>query len=128
MNVKILLALLISLGLSGCSWFDRVKEIEIKEVPIKRTPLNLPNPTPVSPKHVEWVVITPENVDNVFADLKKKKFNLVLFGITDDGYENLSINMAMLRKFIIEQNAIVSAYKEYYEPEEIEEPEVRGDK
>lgn len=64
----------------------------------------------------KWILITPENADKVFAELKEKKVDLVLFGLTDEGYEELAINMAELRNFIASQRAIIIKYKDYYEP------------
>jgi predicted transcriptional regulator len=48
--------------------------------------------------------------------LKEKNSNLVLFAITDDGYEKLSVTMAELRNYIAEQRSVVAKYREYYEP------------
>jgi len=39
-----------------------------------------------------------------------------LFGLTDDGYESLSVTMAELRNHIAAQRQIIIKYKEYYEP------------
>jgi hypothetical protein len=39
----------------------------------------------------------------------------VLFGLTDDGYETLSLTMAELRNFIAQQRAVTTKYREYYE-------------
>lgn len=118
-NVKNLsILLLTSLLLGGCSslsW-NSVKPIEVKTVAVEKTPLNLKESPPVQPKNIKWFVITPENAEEVFQELKDKKYDVVLYGLTDDGYEDLSMNLAKLRKYIIEERAIIKAYKEYYEP------------
>lgn len=117
MNVKnLLIPLLASLSLTGC-WWD-VKPVEVTTVCTPKTSLNISDPQPIKSEKVEWFIITPENVDEVFNDLKKKKYDLVLFGLTDDGYENLSTNIIKVRKYLIEQKAIIKAYKDYYEKEE----------
>ena len=67
---------------------------------------------------MEWFVITPDNVDKVWEQLKKKDKDLVLFGLTDDGYERLSINMAEIRNFINTQRVIILKYKDYYEKDD----------
>jgi hypothetical protein len=118
-NVRHLLILLTVPLISGCSvfsWGERVKPIEIQTKAVERTPLNLPQPTPLKGRAVEWFVVTPENVDQVWERLREKKVDLVLFAITDDGYEELSISMAELRNFIAQQRSIIIKYKEYYEP------------
>jgi hypothetical protein len=83
---------------------------------IERTPLNLPDPPPVKPSSMKWVIITPENADAVWEKLKKSNTDLVLFGLTDNGYENLSVTMMEIRNYINQQKTIILKYREYYEP------------
>ena len=81
-----------------------------------KTPLTIPSPDPLAVKPIKWVVITPENAQSVFAQLAAKKQDLVLFGLTADGYQQLSITMSALRNFIATQRTIIIKYKDYYEP------------
>jgi hypothetical protein len=117
--------LLLVVSLSGCASFslfgNRVKPVQIETKAVERTRLNLPDPAPLSPKPIEWILITPANAEQVFADLKAKNADMVLFGLTDDGYESLAITMAELRNLIASQRQIIVKYKEYYEPEKTEE-------
>ena len=121
-NAKIWLAILLSsFVLTGCASFDffggpKVKPIEVKTVAQDKVPLSLKEPSPLEPRKVEWFIITPENANEVFAELEKKKYDVVLFGLTDDGYENLSLNMAEIRAYILKQRAVIKSYKDYYEP------------
>jgi len=62
---------------------------------------------------MEWLVVTPNNVDEVFKKLKDSNTDLVLYAITDDGYENLTLNMADIIKLLKQQQAIIAAYKKY---------------
>jgi len=122
-NVRTLLIPIIFLPLlSGCATFGlfggKVKPIEVKTVAVERTPLNLREPAPLRPKPLEWVVITPENVEEVWAKLRSNNSNVVIIGLTDDGYENLSITMAEIRNHLLMQSNIIKKYKEYYEPKE----------
>ena len=123
--IRITSLLLVSSLLTGCASFslfgERVKPVEIQTKAVERTRLNIPHPAPLSANPVEWVLITPENAEEVFAKLKEKNIDLVLFGLTDDGYESLSITMAELRNYIATQRQIIIKYKEYYEPEKSEE-------
>lgn len=61
-------------------------------------------------------MVTPENIDQVWKRLEEEKIDLVLFGLTDDGYQELAMTMAELRNHIANQRAIIIKYKEYYEP------------
>ena len=52
----------------------------------------------------------------IWAEMKEKNTDLVLFGLTDDGYEEISMTMTELRNFIASQRQIIIKYREYYEP------------
>ena len=118
------LVLATSILLSGCASFSllgsRVKPLEIQTKAVERTPLNLEAPAPLKSKPVEWILITPQNAEEVWAKLKEKNADLVLFGLTDDGYEELSMTMAELRNYIAAQRQLIIKYKEYYEPKKEE--------
>ena len=114
MNVKnILILFAISIILMGCA--EKAQNVKIQKVFVKKTPLELKDPETLKPKKIEWFVITPENAEKIFADIEKKKYTLVLVGLTTDGYENLAMNLAAIRKYMIEQKTIIKAYKQYYE-------------
>jgi hypothetical protein len=110
------------LSISGCAsiWpFGNqrdVQQIEIQRKSVERTPLSLPQPSPLKAREFEWIVVTPQNIDQVWAKLKEQNVDLVLFALTDDGYQELAMTMAEVRSMIASQKAIIIKYKEYYEP------------
>jgi hypothetical protein len=115
--------LVLSLSLlSGCANFGglfsspNVKPLEVVSRPAEKTKLDLPNPKPIKARNFEWVIITPENAEEVWASLKEKNVDLVIIGLTDVGYEELSMTMAEVRNYIAMQRTIIIKYKEYYEP------------
>ena len=69
---------------------------------------------------VSWILITPNNAEKVWADLEKKKYDIVLFGLTDKGYENLSVNIAKIKQMVLQQKSVIAAYKNYYEKQSVE--------
>ena len=73
-------------------------------------------PPPLKARSMDWFVVTPENIDQVWAKLKEKNVDLVVFALTDDGYQELAMTMAEVRNYIATQRAIIVKYKEYYEP------------
>ena len=97
--------------ISGCA---TTKPIEISTSPVQKPELVLPQADTLSERPVEWILITPDNYEKVFADLKKSGQDVVLFGITAKGYENLSLNANDIRTYMQQQNAIIVAYKNYY--------------
>ena len=114
----IIVAALLSLTLTGCgsfALFQKIKPIEIQTKPAERTPLNLPAPAPLSTKPVKWIVITPENMEEIWERIRVSGSDLVLFSITPEGYEQLSVDMLQIRQHIIKQNDVIVQYKKYYE-------------
>lgn len=123
MNVhRLLILLTLPLLISGCgvlSFFDKkpeVKAVEIQSKPVEKTPLNLPEPPPLKVREIKFIIITPENAEQVFADLKAKGDDTVLFGLTDTGYEGLALTIAEIRNLLAQQRSVIIKYKEYYEP------------
>jgi hypothetical protein len=96
-----------------------VDRIETVKTEVKRAPLNLDKPAIPEQEELNWIIINSENAEEVFAKLKENNTDPVLFGLTDDEYEDLSKNFAQIRNYIIQQNFIIDKYKEYYESEEV---------
>ena len=69
--------------------------------------------------NMKWHIITRENYEKVFDNLKKHNKDVVLFGLTDDDYEKLAINFAQVRKYIILNRSVLQKYKDYYEGKNI---------
>jgi hypothetical protein len=97
--------------LSSCA---PAKKIEIVQTPVAPQPIILPDTSVLDLDEVEFIVITPENAATVFADLEKGGKSMVLFAVTSDGYESLSLNMAQILKLLSEQKAVIIAYDRYY--------------
>ena len=115
-------------SISGCASLwpfgskSEVKEIQIQKKEVERTRLDLPVPPPLKAREIERFVITPENIDRVWARMEEKGVDLVVFALTDDGYQELAMTMAEVRNHIASQRAIIVKYKEYYEPTKIPDP------
>ena len=69
----------------------------------------------------KWVVITPTNAQQVWEALAKGEHNQVLFGLTDEGYQDLAFTISEIRNHIFLQRQTLEKYKEYYEPKKKEE-------
>ena len=114
----LILSLLLTTSLTGCSVFNwkSVKPVEVQTKAVEKTPLNIGDPPPLKMQAPTWVLITPENAEAVWAELKSKNVDLVLFALTDDGYEQLAIIMLEIRQYLQQQKTILIKYREYYEP------------
>ena len=87
-------------------WGDSVKPIEVIARPVDKTPLAIAQPDPLSLKPIKWVVITPGTAAEVFRQLELKNKDQVVFGLTDDDYQQLALTIADLRNFIATQRKI----------------------
>ena len=94
---------------------DEVKKLEVQKKAVEREELNLPYPSPDELKKPDWIIIHPGNVEEVWKYMKDNQNDIVLFGLTDEGYETLSINLTKLRDIIEQQRIILFKYKKYYE-------------
>lgn len=63
-------------------------------------------------RDVNWVIITPENVEEKFAAIRSGE--LVLFALTADGYEALGLNLSDIRANIDQYKAIIAVYEKSY--------------
>jgi len=103
-----------SLSLTGCSSF--LPEVtKYSTEPVERPLLVLPESEIVNMKEVDYIVVTEENIQEVWAELEASGKSIVLFALTSDGYENLALNNADIIRYLSEQKAVIIAYKEYYE-------------
>ena len=111
----VLSLLILTTFLTSCS---TIQPLEVFKTEVERRPLNLPLPAPAELEQVRWIIINRENAEEVFLDLESKNIDPVIIGLTDEDYENFRKNYAQIRAYMIKQNTIIDAYKEYYESEQ----------
>ena len=109
---SVLLSLILITFLTSCS---SVKELSIFKEEVPRAKLNLEKPTPLQMEKIQWHIITSENAEEVFKKLEADGIDPVLWGLTDKDFEMLAKNFAQIRNKMVETNAILDKYKEYYE-------------
>jgi hypothetical protein len=88
--------------LTGCGVFG-TKKIETVSKPVEKTPLDLPDPRPLDldPYLLDWKVIL-DGED-------------VYYGLTPQGYKNLSIMFLEIRNHLEQQKNVTNQYRKYYE-------------
>jgi hypothetical protein len=100
--------------LSACgstSDIEVVNPIEVKTIEIPRPSPIVPSVDQIQLRDVKWIVITPENFEEVFASLSG---DLVLFAVTAEGYEALALNLSDVRALIQQQQRIIAIYRDSY--------------
>lgn len=102
--------ILLVLSIAGC----KTTTVKILSEPVNSVALNPPNIRDLELQGIKWFIVTPENIDEVFKELEEQNKDVVLFGVTDDGYKGLALNLAQIRELLLQQQAIIKAYKDYY--------------
>jgi hypothetical protein len=87
---------------------------------VERTPLTVPTPEPVVLKDIEWFVITQETdganqSSAVLNEVEKKYGEKSVFALSPKGYQDLAVNMAKIKALLLQYQANLQAYKDYYE-------------
>ena len=90
------------------------QKIEVSAKPIEKPELVLPDADGLRMKEVKWVLLTPENFEEKLKDFETSGRPIVFFALTDEGYENISMNFSAIRAYIQQQQAIIAAYENYY--------------
>ena len=114
-QVVVLLLLALVLFLTGCSMTPKVKEIAITTTAVEKLPLSLPNPQPLELQEVEWIIVTEENIEEVWQLLRDKNEGVALFALRHGDYERLALNIKDIRATIGEYVVVLKQYREYYE-------------
>ena len=91
---------------------EPVERVVVKSVPVKTPKPIVPAVDPLTMRPINWVVLTPENVDEQFAKIKSGE--AVLFAVTAQGYENMSLNLSDIRATIAQQQQIIAVYEKAF--------------
>jgi len=113
MRIKTIALLSATVLLAGC--LGSSEPVNVSYTPVEKPTLLLPTVDQFGGRKVEWIVVTEENFAEVMQQLRNDGKALALFALTEDGYEELSVNTANLRKLVEQQQAIIAAYERYYE-------------
>jgi len=120
--------------LSGCGLIGRepyipeTKPVEVVTV-IKPAAVYHPSlPNAISTLPVEWKVLTPQTMQEYLDDLEEGNAPTnAYYGLSTKGYENLSTNMAEVKRYIRQVLTIVQYYKNLDEELDDESDQRRGD-
>ena len=112
---KVILLLVAVAFIAGCSATPKVKQIEVTSKVVEKLPLNLSVPNPLELQHVDWLIVTEENIDEVWQLLKDDNEGVALFALRKGDYERLAINIKEIRALLGEYIVVLKAYKDYYE-------------
>ena len=108
-----------ALFLVGCASnpVEPTQKVVIQKVIEKKLPLNIADPEPLELQHIEWVIVTRDNIEEVWAEIAADNEGVALFALRHGDYERLALNIADIRAVIGEYVIILKRYREYYEGE-----------
>ena len=106
---------------SGCASVDPTVVVKtdyvVKDIPIQ------PRPKPLNLHRVKFYAVTPENMEEFLVRFEEESGTTVFFALSVPDYENMSMNVAELRRYINQQKALVVYYEESIETMIKETPE-----
>ena len=122
--VPLSLILPILLLSSGCSYFKNpLKQIEIKTVEVERVIPTQNRPKPMSTNDIYFYVVTEENFEEFKEKFVKENGDLVGYVLSVRDYETLALNMAEIKRYILQQKQIIIYYEKAVAPTPKEETE-----
>ena len=123
------LALILSLALiaSGCSMIQpKAKPVSVTTIAKQQPMYHPPLPMEVQMDPVDWEILTPDSIQLYLDNLKKGEApRRAFYSLSSKEYENLSMDMADITRYITEILGIIKFYRDYDKEEEEEEPSKR---
>jgi len=107
-----------ALFLVGCASNPPAKPTEkvvIQKVIEKKLPLNIADPLPLELQEIQWVIVTRDNIEEVWAEIEGDNEGVALFALRHGDYERLALNIKEIRALLGEYIVILKKYREYYE-------------
>ena len=123
------LALILSLALiaSGCSMIQpKAKPVSVTTIAKQQPMYHPPLPMEVQMDPVDWEILTPDSIQLYLDNLKKGEApRRAFYSLSSKEYENLSMDMADITRYITEVLGIIRFYRDYDKEDEEEEPSKR---
>ena len=101
---------------SGCSTWNPLKKIEIKTVEVERVIPTQNRPRPVNMNDIHFYVVTEQNFEEFKKRFVKENGDLVGYVLSVRDYETLALNMAELKRYLIQQKEIIVYYEKAVAP------------
>ena len=124
---KIALILSLALIASGCSMIQpKAKPVSVTTIAKQQPMYHPPLPMEVQMDPVDWEILTPDSIQLYLDNLKKGEApRRAFYSLSSKEYENLSMDMADITRYITEILGIIRFYRDYDKEDEEEEPSKR---
>ena len=114
--LTVLSALLLSLLLSSCSTWDKLKRVEVKTVEIDLVIPTQNRPRQLDLINITWFVVTDQNFDEFRRRYTKQNGSFLFYAMSVRDYETLALNMAEIKRYIEQQKQIIVYYEKAVAP------------
>ena len=108
---------------NGCSWKNPLKTIEIKTVEVERVIPTQNRPRPMSMNDIHFYVVTEQNFEEFKERFVKENGDFLFYALSVRDYETLALNMAEIKRYILQQKEIIIYYEKAVAPKPKEEEE-----
>ena len=118
--LKVSSLLLLLLLLSSCSTWDKLTRIEVQTIEVER---NIPiqnRPSRLELDNIKWFVVTDQNFEEFKEKYIKQNGEFLFFALSVRDYETLALNMADIKRYVIQQKQIIIYYEKALSPKEEE--------
>ena len=107
------LSLLVVIPLTtGCSLLSKPEEVVVTNTVIQAPNIPLQSsPRPINMIDIKWYTVTTDNIDEFEKNFENDNGDLVFFAISVPHYQNLSLNLAEIRRYIEQQQAVIIYYE-----------------
>jgi len=124
---KIALILSLALIVSGCSMIQpKAKPVSVTTIAKQQPMYHPPLPMEVQMDPVDWEILTPDSMQLYLENLGKGEApRRAFYSLSSKEYENLSMDIADITRYITEVLGIIRFYRDYDKEEEEEEPSKR---
>ena len=107
---------------SGCGYFKNpLKTIEIKTVEVERVIPTQNRPKSMTMNDIYFYVVTEQNFEEFKQRFIKENGDLVGYVLSVRDYETLALNMAEIKRYILQQKQIIIYYEKAVAPKPREE-------
>ena len=101
---------------SGCSTWNPLKTIEIKTVEVDRVIPTQNRPRPVKMNDIYFYVVTEQNFEDFKKRFVKENGDLVGYVLSVRDYEGLALNMAEVKRYLLQQKELIVYYEKAVAP------------
>lgn len=107
---------------TGCSMIPQARPVEVRTIAEPVPMYHPPLPLEVQLVDVDWTVLTPELMAQYLQELETGSApRSAYYALTTKEYENLSMNMAELKRYLKDSLHIIEFYREYDKEDEEDE-------